>query len=999
MAIRIPLPASIRTSPAGGWLALMFLVLQTQAATPAAGSLRREFALKVQPFLNQYCLPCHNEDKAKSGVRVDHLTAVFDDPSLTLWTRIQHQLENKAMPPEDEPQPSAEERETVARWVAESLHQARLRPSPKNGGARRLTVAQYRNTLRELLLLDDELADLLPPDAVSKEGFVNNQETLATSPLLVESYFEVAEKALERVLIDPKSKPVVQNFRVDLGRSVNPHPCPDALILGANSLLLPNADVLVTELTPAKPFEFSAFSMPSKLRFIEGYQGNDTVRGWRDFHSLYHSVFACMRGSTGYPKGHAYDIVPGGLLLRPALPNDELFDAEGTYGPKANFKISLRDLPHHGRFRVTVTAAKYPDALLLDSKDAPASETPSPSHVVEKLNPSQTIQIGEPGVYRVDVFATSLPPQPQAKSPPRATALQLVLGQQEFTGLLVQPAFLAVRLPAGPLTLSARSTNAASLDRLTLTRVPETHALHRRFLAFENRAPRVGVHLGLRRDCGSTLAPVGTAQPVSQRSLERFVFEGAIRNFPSPDVEADNVNYLAGLREIGVRSEPTDGRDVPRLLVQSVEFEGPLLDSWPPSSHRRIFYEGDKEILGPEAPRIILSRFATKAFRRPVDSSELRDLLKIFHQAKASGADFQPAIKEALLAVLTSPQFLFQIEWSKSPKPEPLHPHELASKLAFFLWNSPPDEELLRLAGQGRLQRRLSVETKRLLQDEKFERFTREFTQQWLALDKFSVVDPDRKKFPDLSRHARTHLSREPESFLLHLFRNNLPARNLIVSDFILANEVTASYYGLGTHTESGFQFQPLRHDRRDLGGLLAQASILAGLSDGRESNPVKRGAWLARRIIAEPPDDPPPNVPQLSEDTRHLSLRERLEKHRNQPGCAACHAKIDPWGIPFEEFDASGRLKSTRVDARSTLPGGAEVAGMPDLKRHLTEDRLEQVAFSFMKHLATYANGRTPTYHESEWLRRQLPRFRPTEYRLGDMLQWLVQSPLFLEK
>ena len=197
-----------------------------------------------------------------------------------------------------------------------------------------------------------------------------------------------------------------------------------------------------------------------------------------------------------------------------------------------------------------------------------------------------------------------------------------------------------------------------------------------------------------------------------------------------------------------------------------------------------------------------------------------------------------------------------------------------------------------------------------MIDDPRFSRFAGEFTSQWLALDKFQVLEPDRTRFPKLTRDTRTQLRQEPVQFLQYLIRNNLPVRNLIESDFVVANEVVASYYDLADRTESGFQFVAIPHGRRELGGVLTQAAILAGLSDGRESNPVKRGAWLARKIIAEPPDDPPPNVPALKEETKQLTLRQRLEQHRNQPGCAQCHAKIDPWGVPFEEFDAGGRLK-----------------------------------------------------------------------------------------
>jgi len=180
---------------------------------------------------------------------------------------------------------------------------------------------------------------------------------------------------------------------------------------------------------------------------------------------------------------------------------------------------------------------------------------------------------------------------------------------------------------------------------------------------------------------------------------------------------------------------------------------------------------------------------------------------------------------------------------------------------------------------------------------------------------------------------------------------------------------------------------------------VLTQASILAGLSDGRESNPVKRGAWLARRIIAEPPADPPPNVPALQEDNAHLTLRERLEQHRNHSGCQQCHTKIDPWGVALEEFDAGGRLKPQPVDARSKLPDQTEVGGANDLKRYLSEDRIDQVAFSVLKHLATYANGRSLTYNELNYLKQDGLKLKANGYRLKDMVRFVVNSKLFVEK
>lgn len=984
-------------------------------------------------------------------------------------------------------------------------------------------------------------------------------------------------------------------------------PLPEKLILGADSELLDTPDVLVTQPVPVKPFPFEPFIMRTKYRFIEGYRGNDTVRGWRDFDSIYHNVFADMRGTNGYPKGKAYSLVPEGLLLRPAIPSEETFGDTSTYGPRANFKISVRELPDHGRFRVVVTAAKYRDGLLLDPEAKPLPAREDALTIRDPKTPG-SLTVAKSGIYQVDIETekpssapadrsklddglTGLWPKPAdaekledtpfgkalsvaddsaglivpRKSLPTDDAhnigegdfsvaawihpgklkregivslgdtersrgwfldvtergvvrfkmigidpangtehsatvstgsgairenawqhiavvmrrgrndariyvngylvaraavgsfqfddeksdlrightpemaafegkladlrlyrrpleepevaglvqpgkeflkapqehrpdITLKFGDREFIGSL-QPAFLVLRLDAGPIPYSIKYGGPRDLERITLTPISAESPLGRKFLVFEKRSPQLGVHLGLRRDCGSTFAPVGPPQVVASEKLTKFVFEGAIRNFPSPEPDKDIVNYLAGIHEIGVRSEYTDGRDMPRLLIRSVEFEGPYYDVWPPASYKNIFVESDRKNDRDAYGRKIIHEFATKAYRRPVTPMEEQALTGVFHKSLADGRTFTESVEDALTVALTSPQFLFLIENSKSPAPEPLDPYELASKLSYFLWNEPPDRRLLNLAAAGTLRSQLNAEVDRMIADPRFDQFAAEFTSQWLNLDKFQVLESDKKRFPKLTRDTRTQLKQEPIEFFQYLVRNNLPAKNLISSDFIMANETVASYYDLGDRTESGFRFVPIKADRGELGGVLSEAAVMAGLSDGRESNPVKRGAWLARKIIAEPPNDPPPNVPPLKENTQNLTLRQRLEQHRSAPACMQCHSKIDPWGVALEQFDAGGRLKLTPVDARSTLPDQTKVSGIDDLRKYLTEDRMDQVAFSVLKHLEIYASGRSLTYNELNFLKTDELQLKAGGYRMKDMIRYVVNSKVFLEK
>src|SRR5579871_1725632 len=189
----------------------------SKAPTPDAPTDEQVFQDVVQPLIEKHCVRCHNVDVRKSGVRVDQITGILEDRHLPLLKGMQKQLSDEVMPPEDEPQPTAEERKAMTEWITRAMTAAMVRNTHKNGSVRRLTVSQYRNTLRDLLGLDEDLTEVLPPDGISKDGFANNGSTLLLSPLQVENYFNIAEQALNLCLVDEKSKPSIQNFRMDLG--------------------------------------------------------------------------------------------------------------------------------------------------------------------------------------------------------------------------------------------------------------------------------------------------------------------------------------------------------------------------------------------------------------------------------------------------------------------------------------------------------------------------------------------------------------------------------------------------------------------------------------------------------------------------------------------------------------------------------------------------------------------------------------------------------------
>ncbi|MFN9444635.1 MAG: DUF1592 domain-containing protein [Pirellulaceae bacterium] len=964
------------------------------------------------PQLIQWCGDCHQGDDPQSGIRIDRLGRIPRDREILLWEEFRNQIVQGKMPPEDAPQPDKQE---IAEWLAkcdQMLHLAKSLPVPNRGGSRRMTVAQFQNTLRDLLDWQVDLTARVPPDAISRDGFTNHVESMGMSPAVAEAYFDVADHVVTNSLVDPLQPPAIQAFQMAFGRQINPNPCPDALVLGANSLLLPNSDFVITEDFPEKPFSYEPFRMQRTFRFIEGYVGNDTIREWKEFDSIYHAVFACMRGTPGYPVGLAYESTPDGLLLRPAIPSPEIFGESNTYGPMANFKISLRELPTHGRFRVTVRAKKFEDALLLaETEFLPSSEADSPLVVIPTEQLANGLPIAHDGIYQLDVGAPKLEGRKEVRvlidGRPFTHAIAASKGALESDRTsdgqvpIAGTPMLRIRFPAGNHQIAIDGPGAADVEAIYWRKIAPSSKPAKDFEAFEKYGPFVGVHVGLRRDCGSTLNPVGPAQRVESTDWEDMVFEGSIENFPSPDVEKDNVNYLAGIREIGIRSEFYDGRPAPRLCIAKISFEGPYLTQWPPPGHQQLAGSRSLESIDQIEIREQLGRLATRMFRRPATADEIDHLLSVYQQAKLGGATNGEAFRDAATVVLASPSAFFLHEASGSDAAESLSEWELASKLSYFLWNGPPDDPLLMLADKGQLAKQLDQQIDRLLADPRRDRFLQTFVRQWLQLEKLDLLSIDRKTFPEWTRDLKANLRQEPIAWIGHLLDQNLPASHLVDSPWVVANEVTAAFYKLPQRPSGGPNFEPILVDRSPLGGLLGQAGLMAALGDGRQSNPIKRGAWLARKLVDRPPDDPPPNVPKLPDgDISKETFLEKLDRHRNQPGCAACHQKIDPWGIPLQNYNASGVFVDLpSSETTSQLADGTEITNALELKKHLAGELADQVAWSFARHLACYAIGRDLTYGESTQLKMKVETLAAERYPMRGLLRAVIHSDAFMTK
>ena len=465
-----------------------------------------------------------------------------------------------------------------------------------------------------------------------------------------------------------------------------------------------------------------------------------------------------------------------------------------------------------------------------------------------------------------------------------------------------------------------------------------------------------------------------------------------------------------GSERIAPQLEQMGGDGVNFLHLDCVEIEMfPGVGAESDPYHWRIASEakldGQQQELA--VAKDFLSRFMQQAYRRPVAEHEIDTKLDLFNTLRKREYPFEESLRETLVAVLVSPSFLF-LE-SKPPggdgEPEkPVTPHQLAARLSYLLWLSPPDEPLRKLADNGSLQRPevFRREAERLLADPRSRRFLESFCRQWLRLDKHANVAVDREAYPTWDEDLAADSLRETLAYFVEVFESDASALDLIDSDYAILNDRLARHYNAPNVTKGSLHRVALPEDSVR-GGLLVQASLLTMNSDGVDSHPVRRGVWLLERMLNQPPPPPPPNVPEIDvsdPDFRGLSLKERIELHRDSDACRNCHQQIDPWGIALENFDATGRwrdkIDGRGVDASAVLPSGERVDGIADLKRHLRQQRAEQFAHALVYHLLTYALGRSPDYADRKQVAEIQDRFAASEYRIKELVLAIVESETF---
>lgn len=448
--------------------------------------------------------------------------------------------------------------------------------------------------------------------------------------------------------------------------------------------------------------------------------------------------------------------------------------------------------------------------------------------------------------------------------------------------------------------------------------------------------------------------------------------------------------------------------EAPRMDVDYVRLEGPFDPTGPGDtpSRRRVFVCQPASI-GDEEPcaREILGALARRAYRRPVSESDVDTLFQFYRIGRGEG-NFERGIQEALTRLLVSPQFLFRIE--RDPpgvSPDEIYwisDFELASRLSFFLWSSLPDEPLLEVAARGALRApgELESQVRRMLADPRASALAKNFGGQWLFIRNLQAVDPDASAFPDFDDNLRVAFQRETELFLDYQLREDRPLAELLTANYTFANERLARFYGLKNVYGAHFRRVQLTDPRR--AGLLGHGSILTVTSYATRTSPVVRGKFLLDNILGAPPPPPPPNVPPLVESAEAgrplASIRERMEAHRQNAACAACHTRMDPLGFALENFDGIGRWRTmdgtSEIDASGMLPDGTRFTGPDDFREALLKHRSEFVR-TVTEKLLTYALGRAVQHYDMPAVRNIL-RDAASGYSWSSLILGIVESQPF---
>jgi hypothetical protein len=998
---------------------LLIGAISASAATPV---LDRQFEQTVRPFVTKYCVGCHSGQAPAAQFDLKAYSSMAmvtrDYPR---WSQVLARLTAKEMPPKPMAPPPADASLQVMDWIR-AVRSEEIRKSAGDPGlvlARRLSNAEYNYTVRDLTGQDMQPTREFPVDPANPAGFDNSGESLTMSPALLNKYLQAARGVADHMVLTPD------------GIDFAPYPM---LVDTDRDKYSIQRIVSFYARQPTDYADYFQAAWRFKYRAALGSPGATLA-----------AIAADLKVSSKY------------LLMVWQILEDK--DGVGTaVGPVAKLQGMWRGLPAPvgnplGTNQMDVVRGRCIEmrdfAVRIRNHTAMQFAAPVVNGLPAGSQPLLNWKLREFASHRRDSdpvnLVNDLDPSPAVPEIPEYPDLHMEAAPRW--------AALSANARAGDPDLvvpaGERSRYEASFARFASV-FPDTFYVAERGRYFpddsedKGRLLSASYHntMGYFRDDTPLMELIldEKGQKQLNRLWDEFDFAANytartwVQYFVNQSGEVQGKGDESGT-ERPVDHEITDAAVMMRMrdVYLAKALEDPTNDPVAPEAIRDHFERVNTTLRNLEKEHVLaepkqleaLFRFAARAYRRPFTKAERDDLLTYYHALRSkNGLSHEAAIRDSIVSLLMSPDFLYRIDLldagtavrttalktSAAFPSQPLSAYALASRLSYFLWASMPDDELLRHAAAGDLLRPdvLLAETRRMLKDERVRGLATEFAGNWLQFRHFETINSvDRARFPSFNNDLREAMFQEPIRFMEDAIHNDRSVLDMLYGRYTFVNPVLAKHYGMPGI--KGNQDTWVRVDdagRYQRGGLLPMAVFLTQNSPGLRTSPVKRGNWTVQRVLGEIIPPPPAVVPELpgDESKSDLPIRDMLARHRENPVCAACHAKFDSFGLAFEGYGPVGNartkdLAGRKVDTVVTYPGGSHGTGLEGLETFIRENRQQEFVNNLSRKLLAYALNRSLQLSDEPIIESMETGIAAKEYRTDWLLETIVTSPQFLNK
>ena len=953
-------------------------------SSPPAGA--DAFATSIKPFLQTYCYGCHGGNQPAAGFDLTSYTtqdSVVGDQRH--WNLVVTRLKAGEMPPSQaRQQPTPVQRQSVIDWIERTgAEDAKRHPNdPGVVLARRLSNAEYDYTIRDLTGVDIRPTKEFPVDPANQAGFDNSGESLAMSPALVKKYLDAARVVADHVLFLPG------------GLSFAPYPVltdQDRDKYGVNRIV---------DFYKRQPLDYADYFLAAwryhhraELRRPR-MTLTDAAREAKVSPAYLNKVWA-MLTAPGEDVGPLAALQARWKSLPPPVDRKEPESLRQAAGWMRDLIVDLRprvamsfdNLPARGIAPGSQSLVLWKDRQFADHRTTyPGNALKLDLTAYAQTDPALLIPETEEARARYDAsftrFCTLFPDKFYVSergriflTNPREIASDAQGHRLLSAGFHSQMGYFRDDRPLYELVLDANEQR--QLDSLWKDLDFVTHAPVRQFKQF----------IWFER-----------AEPPSFMATAQF------NTFRSEDDDVTSEAKMAQLAQVYLAKAKEITNDVALGVVR---------DYFQQMNANVRAFEQARAAAEPSHLDALVA-FAARAYRRPMTKTEGDDLLAFYRSLRDQRLSHEDAIRDAVVSVLMSPHFSYRVDTltdDRAPAGDlrPLSSYELANRLSYFLWSSMPDDELMKHAAAGDLQKPdvLAAQARRMMQQRHVRRLATEFAANWLDIRRFEEHNAvDRERFPGFTNELREAMFEEPIRFVQDVIQRDGSVLDFLYASHTFVNPVLARHYGM-PEPAAGTWARVDEAQKYARGGLLPMSVFLTKNAPGLRTSPVKRGYWIVHRLLGEYIPAPPPNVPVLPTDETKLgdlTLRETLAQHRANPACSSCHAKFDSFGLAFEGYGPVGEtrdrdLAGRPVEIGATFPDGSSGAGLDGLRAFMRARGQGQFVDNLSRELLVYALGRSLLRSDEPLLADMRKHLSSGGYRFGLLVQDIVTSRQFLMK